>query len=173
MEIASESVQDKMGRLSNNKLIDIVKNYKRYNYDEEVKEGALQLLSDRGIQVDDLKLVNSDRDYEVSELEDIRKNYKNNALITIIVYFVTVFLNLVFFETENTFFIILPFILTLVYLVVYVKTYIYYHDFFKKTDGEAFGWIQQLSFFLIGIPLCFATFTFSLRVMRERIKEKY
>ena len=46
---------DILKRFDNDKLIDVVKNYKRYGYDDEIRDYAIRLLEERGWSVDDLK----------------------------------------------------------------------------------------------------------------------
>ena len=46
---------DILKRFDNDKLIDVVKNYKRYGYDDEIRDYAINLLEERGWSVEDLK----------------------------------------------------------------------------------------------------------------------
>ena len=46
---------DILKRFDNDKLIDVVKNYKRYGYDDEIRDYAINLLKERGWSVEDLK----------------------------------------------------------------------------------------------------------------------
>ena len=39
---------DILKRFDNDKLIDVVKNYKRYGYDDEIRDYAIRLLEERG-----------------------------------------------------------------------------------------------------------------------------
>ena len=40
--------------LDNSKLIDVVKNYKQYGYDEETRNSAISILEERGVSIQDL-----------------------------------------------------------------------------------------------------------------------
>lgn len=46
---------DILKRFDNDKLIDVVKNYKRYGYDDEIRDYAINLLKERGWSIEDLK----------------------------------------------------------------------------------------------------------------------
>lgn len=46
---------DILNKFDNDKLIDVVKNYKRYGYDDEIRDHAIKLLVERGWSVEDLK----------------------------------------------------------------------------------------------------------------------
>ena len=39
---------DILNKFDNDKLIDVVKNYKRYGYDDELRDYAINLLGERG-----------------------------------------------------------------------------------------------------------------------------
>ena len=39
---------DILNKFDNDKLIDVVKNYKRYGYDDEIRDHAIKLLVERG-----------------------------------------------------------------------------------------------------------------------------
>ena len=44
-------------RLDNDKLIDVVKNYKRYGYGAEIRDYAIKLLEERGWSIEERHLV--------------------------------------------------------------------------------------------------------------------
>lgn len=44
---------DILKRFDNDKLIDVVKNYKRYGYDDEIRDYAINLLEERGWSVEE------------------------------------------------------------------------------------------------------------------------
>ena len=46
---------DILKRFDNDKLIDVVKNYKRYGYDDEIRDYAINLLKERGWSVEDFE----------------------------------------------------------------------------------------------------------------------
>ena len=50
------NIFEKLNKYDNQKLTDIVKNYKQYNYDIEIRNTAIEILRERGISEEDLKL---------------------------------------------------------------------------------------------------------------------
>lgn len=46
---------DILNKFDNDKLIDVVKNYKRYGYDDELRDYAINLLGERGWNREDLQ----------------------------------------------------------------------------------------------------------------------
>ena len=72
-------------RLDNDKLIDVVKNYKRYGYDAEIRDYAIKLLEERGWSIEDLKTFGY---WENSNYEEALMQYKaycRNSLIAVCV----------------------------------------------------------------------------------------
>ncbi len=67
-------------RFDNDKLIDVVRNYKKYNYSEEVRNTAIGLLTERGYTLEELRLFgyldNKDYDEAEKEYNAFRRNSK-------------------------------------------------------------------------------------------------
>ena len=76
---------DILKRFDNDKLIDVVKNYKRYGYDVEIRDYAINLLEERGWSVEDLKTFGywENSDYEEALIQ--YKAYCRNSLIAVCV----------------------------------------------------------------------------------------
>ena len=81
---------DILKRFDNDKLIDVVKNYKRYGYDDEIRDYAIRLLEERGWSVDDLKTFGywENSDYEEALIQ--YKAYCRNSLIAVCVLVLSV-----------------------------------------------------------------------------------
>jgi hypothetical protein len=64
---------DILNKFDNDKLIDVVKNYKRYGYDDEIRDHAIKLLVERGWSVEDLKTFGywENSDYEEALIQYI------------------------------------------------------------------------------------------------------
>lgn len=67
-------------RLDNDKLIDIVKNYRQYEYDNDIRDTAIALLIERGWSIDELKMFghldNHNYDIALNEFNAYRRNVK-------------------------------------------------------------------------------------------------
>ena len=76
---------DILKRFDNDKLIDVVKNYKRYGYDDEIRDYAINLLKERGWSIEDLKTFGywKNSDYEEALIQ--YKAYCRNSLIAVCV----------------------------------------------------------------------------------------
>lgn len=60
---------DILNKFDNDKLIDVVKNYKRYGYDDELRDYAINLLGERGWNREDLQQFGylTNHDYDEAE----------------------------------------------------------------------------------------------------------
>lgn len=69
---------DILKRFDNDKLIDVVKNYKRYGYDDEIRDYAINLLKERGWSIEDLKTFGywKNSDYEEALIQYIIRKSK-------------------------------------------------------------------------------------------------
>lgn len=72
-----------LNKFDNDKLIDVVKNYKRYGYDDELRDYAINLLGERGWSRDDLQQFGYLTNYDYDEAEKQYKAYNRNSLIGI------------------------------------------------------------------------------------------
>lgn len=74
---------DILNRFDNDKLIDIIKNYKRYGYDDGLRDYAVDLLEERGWSREDLQQFGYLTNHDYDEAEKQYKAYKRNSLIGI------------------------------------------------------------------------------------------
>ena len=85
---------NKIKNLDNPKLIDVVKNYQRYNYPVEFRDEALKILRQRGIHENALKISGNLENIKYDEARNIyhKINLYNNLafiayILSMIVYF--------------------------------------------------------------------------------------
>lgn len=75
-------------RMDNDKLLDIVKNYRQYGYEEELRNEAISLLGERGWSEEELQMFghlhNYDYDTALSSYNSFRRNVKLGYAIAIV-----------------------------------------------------------------------------------------
>lgn len=74
---------DILNKFDNDKLIDIVKNYKRYGYNDALHNYVINLLEERGWSREDLQRFGYLTNNNYDEAEKQYKAYKRNSLIGI------------------------------------------------------------------------------------------
>ncbi|WP_313373509.1 hypothetical protein [Chishuiella sp.] len=84
---------NKLKNLQTKSLIDIVKNYKKYNYPIELKEEALRILDTRGISKESLQLSGNLSNYFYDEAMEEYKKYNFNSSLGFILFISSIILN--------------------------------------------------------------------------------
>ena len=88
-------MKEKIKNLTDKQLFDVVKNYKTYNYSEDVREYALSILQERGYSLDYLRnngyLSNVDRENAIMYF----LKYKTKSYISLFLYFSFPILNII------------------------------------------------------------------------------
>ena len=70
-----------LNKFDNDKLLDVVKNYKRYGYDDELREYAINLLGERGWSREELQQFGYLTNHDYDEAEKQYEAFKRNSLI--------------------------------------------------------------------------------------------
>ncbi len=166
-------MKTKLSKLSNDKLIDIVKHYRLYHYKREIKQVSIEILQERGMDTNMLTQFKSDREVMINQLEKSVKEFQYFGRLTLLFYFLSLFISYFILDTTVVTYMIIGFVCLLFYMVYYLLMYSRYYDFYKKLDGNAHGATRQIAFFLAGFPLCFLAFYYSLREMRKELLDRY
>ena len=75
---------DILNKFDNDKLIDIVKNYKRYGYNDALRNYVINLLGERGWSREDLQQFGYLTNNNYDEVQSIQKKFINRNLYTCI-----------------------------------------------------------------------------------------
>jgi len=93
---------EKLKKFDNEKLTYIVKNYKQYGYDTEIRPAAIDILTGRGINEEDLKLTGNYENVEFNSAKELLAKYSKNSKLAFFFYglfIITNILALVFLIT--------------------------------------------------------------------------
>jgi hypothetical protein len=66
---------DRLKNLDSDKLIDVVKNYRQYGYEEDLRTEAITILEERGISKEQLQLTGNFENKKYDNAEDLYKQY--------------------------------------------------------------------------------------------------
>lgn len=78
-------MEQRLKRLDNDKLIDVVKNHKRYGYDNETREAAIAVLKERGYTMEELEMFGFLENKDYNDAETHYNAYRRNSKIGIAV----------------------------------------------------------------------------------------
>lgn len=161
---------ERLKNLDDKKLIDIVKNYRQYGYDEDLRNTALSILRERGIDEEQLKLSGQFENYTYTSANLQFKAFRQNSKIAFTLYALTILCLLISIWTN---FELLPLLLFLAFFLGFIafliQSFSNQNSFFKLINEkhESQG---AFLYFILGMPFyVFMFFYFSQR-MKERMK---
>ncbi len=144
-------MRDNIDKLSDQKLFDIVKNYKAYNYPEELRNKAIDLLGKRGYSLDYLKnngyLNNVDRENALLHFTQ----YKRHSKIAGGLYIAYILCPIIAVITNISALYIALFILIIAYIVEVIAASKSIENCYRHIQGKECPFnISQ--FLTLGIP---------------------
>ena len=161
---------------SNKKLIDIIKNYRQYDFYDSYKNTSLQLLKLRGVSEEELRFGGNLVNENYENALRYKSAYDENSRIALLLYIVYVIfaisglvLNNNGFPTLGSILIIIGFIGVILFLIALIKTFIYQTNFDKLAGKNKISNISLL--ILLGIPLYFIYKLSFDKKMKEDLKQ--
>ncbi|AUP77532.1 LptF/LptG family permease [Flavivirga eckloniae] len=156
----------------NDKLIDILKNYKQYDYDASFKAMSLSILENRGVSKQELKISNNFSNQKYEEAVRLTSAFEEDSKLAFILYIIGAVLavpGLILknntFPTLGTTLVAIGIVFGVIYLIALVKSFNYQSNFYKLIDKRSIG--NVILFILIGLPLYFIYYL----LQRKKIKE--
>ncbi|MET3731753.1 hypothetical protein [Moheibacter stercoris] len=139
---------EKLKNLSNDKLLDVIKNYKRYNYPKTFQQESLRILNERGFSEDSIKLSGGHSNLRYEEAARIFNRFKWKGRIGIGLFFLSIF-----FYSNNDY--LLQIMVNVIFLLVVVLMLNDRKEFFRtikeeESDRSNLGYLIT---FLLSIPM--------------------
>ncbi len=161
---------------SNDKLIDVLKNYRQYQLNISYHNTALQILDSRGLSKQNLRfggnLVNEN--YETALR--YKNGYDENSKIAFVLYFISLFSGIVGAVLNNNgfpiigkFLAVIGAITTLLYLISFIKSFINQSNFYKILEGRIMS--NAIVLIILGVPLYFIFHFYFKNKLKEDIKQ--
>lgn len=170
---------EKFSSLSDQQLIDLVRNYQQYNYSEGERSLGVDILASRGVTEERLKILGAfeNKDYEAAK-EDY-ESLKKSSRLTFYFYIPYLLFGLALpiinnnLELEEWMFIgliVVTIIFTLLYFYHYIRTNIFLKNITDATKNEATNKLLVALLILLGIPLYFIVFFLVKNRLKQDIK---
>lgn len=167
---------ERLLKLDNDKLIDVVKNYRQYGYDDLLRETAINILADRGISKEQLQITGSFENKTYDYANDLFSSYLKNSKIAFLLYLVLFSSRILIQIIPNdsvglawTLLIatILSFILYFVYLIMSFMN----QNQFYKAIGQDYGTEGALLYLFLGMPFYMFMYFYFRNQMKDKMKE--
>ena len=167
---------EKLKKLDTNKLIDVVKNYRQYGYDENLRASAFSILEDRGITKEDLQLTGNleNRTYDLAD--DLYKSFSQNSKIAFILYGILLLTNILIpilsrdSDTLGLITLIINIGSLIFYFIFLIKSFLNQNQFYKAI-GKDYGTEGVLLYLFIGMPFYIIMYFYFRNQMKEKMKE--
>ena len=168
---------DKLIKLDNNKLIDIVKNYRQYGYDEIIRNTAITILYERGISTEDLKLSGNLENHTYNRAENLYDLFCQNSKNAFIAYGILLMNNLIFpiiidnySETIGIVYALLTWTTISLYFFFLIKSFLN-QDKFYKIINQNNGIEGVIVYLFLGLPFYIVMYFYFKKQMTEKMKE--
>jgi len=165
---------ERLQSLDNTKLIDAVKNYRQYGYDTALRNEAIQILKERGIDEEDLKLTGNFDNNQYDAAKDIlaaHSRYSKKAFasyVLLVVSNVSAQIIGTSSETEALLFFGMSILVLVLFLLFIGKAMLSYYSFYKTLDKDP-ETSDMLIYFFLGLPFYFGMYFYYRNRMREEM----
>lgn len=170
-----EEINDRLIKLDNSKLVDVVKNYKQYGYDESIRKSALHILKSRGIEEEDLKFTGNLNNYNYERAIEISMKYTKNSGIAFLLYVTTILTNIIISIIANSseilaWTLLILNILSFIFYFVFLLISAHNHVEFYKFIGKELGTGDLILYIVIGMPFYIIQYFYFKKQMMEEMK---
>lgn len=159
----------------NSKLIDVVKNYRQYGYEDILRDTAIKILKDRGVDIDLLEKKGDLHNSKFELAQEFYHSYLRNSLYAFICYLVSFFIPILVlalgasYENIGVVFIILRVIMVLAFFILFIRSLMNQSEFYKLIAKDVGAW-DVLIYIIIGMPFYIIFYFIYRRQMREEMK---
>lgn len=169
------NINSKLESFENGKLIDIVKNYKQYGYDNDLRNIAIGILEKRGINKEQLELSGNFENCSYKSAKEIHKLFSRNSKIAFILYGIVLITNILVSvfarnsELLESITLVINWISILLYFVFLIKSFMNQNEFYraigKKNDSSSI-----LIYAFLGLPFYIFTYFYFRNKMNDELK---
>ena len=167
-------IQSRLNKLDSDKLIQVVKNYQQYGYNEEVRNYALEILGTRGVTIQDLKLTGNFENHTFEVAKRLFSSFKLNSRIAFITYLLLVSSLLLDLQSyvssdfSSLFYIVAITLLLIIFSACLFRSFIVQSDFYKLVGDDYND--GALVYLLFGLPLYVIMYFVFTNQMSEKMK---
>jgi hypothetical protein len=167
---------EKLQRLDNSKLLDVVKNYRQYGYDEDLRMAALKLLEERGIPQSELEITGRLENRTYDDAEYLFNSFKQNskrAFTCYVIFILMIVLPPIATKGAAGGYLLITLAivaLLIAYIFFLIRAFINQNDFYKEL-GQEYGSEGAIVYLLLGLPLYFIMYFVFRNQMKEKLAE--
>lgn len=167
---------ERLKKLDDSKLIDVVKNYRQYGYDDELRATAILILNERGITKEELQLKgdfeNKTYDFAQELFSSFSKNSKTSFILYVIILLTNILAPIIISKSETLglFTWVLNWVSLLGYFIFLIKSFMNQNQFYKAINKD-YGTEGALLYLFLGMPFYIFMYFYFRNQMKEKMKE--
>jgi len=174
--------REKFTALSDPQLMDVVKNYRQYNYSDGERSLAIGILSDRGITERRLKVLGVFENKKYNRAQEAYERFKKNSRKAILYYLPVLIFSVLLPVLRNNLEMSTEVIWTLLGLLVFdaicfclffyyfIRSFFNYQSLHEALD-QKLDVAGVIAFILIGLPGYFLIYLYTLRNAKEKMNQ--
>lgn len=166
---------EKLKKLDNNKLIDVVKNYKQYGYDEDLRNNAIVILGERGISIEQLKLTGNFENKTYEYAKSVYDSFDKSSKLAFVFYGLLIVLKLTipfipsYLNVLISILVVTTWVLLILYFVFLIKSFFDQHEFFKLIGKDYIAGGAMVYLFL-GAAIYIVMYFYFKKQMNDEMK---
>tara|TARA_R110001583_G_scaffold60567_2_gene179810 strand:+ start:1008 stop:1532 length:525 start_codon:yes stop_codon:yes gene_type:complete len=167
---------ERLKNLDNKKLIDVVKNYRQYGYDENLRASAISILDARGITKEQLELTGNFDNKAYDYANQLYNSFSKNSKIAFILFLIILSTNIVIpilavnSETLSILVLIANWVVLFGYFIFLIKSFLDQNRFYK-TINQDYATEGALMYLFLGMPFYIIMYFYFKKQMKEKIRE--
>ncbi|MEZ4790305.1 MAG: hypothetical protein R2811_09840 [Flavobacteriales bacterium] len=168
--------RERLQKLDKDKLIDVVKNYRQYGYDEQIRQSAIDILAERGITKEHLQITGGFENRTYDYAKDLFDSFLRNSLIAFVMFLILftsrVAIRIVPVESAGVAvtLLIVTVLALILYFIFLIMSFMNQNQFYKAI-GQDYGTEGALLYLFLGMPLYMFMYFYFRNQMKEKMKE--
>ncbi|CAA0170550.1 conserved membrane hypothetical protein [Tenacibaculum maritimum] len=167
---------ERLNKLEDSKLIDVVKNYRQYGYDDELRATAISILNDRGITKEQLQLTGDFDNKTYDYAQELYNSFGKNSKIAFILYGVLLLTNILVpiiasdSESLGLFTLVLNWGALIGYFIFLIKSFMNQSQFYNAINKD-YGTEGALLYLFLGMPFYVFMYFYFRNQMKDKMNE--
>ncbi|MEO9511729.1 MAG: hypothetical protein ABJN84_18200 [Flavobacteriaceae bacterium] len=168
------NISERLNSLEDHKLMDVVKNYRQYGYSNEIRNEALSILENRGVDEFDLRLKGSLQNSTYDQAIGYYHDFERNSKIAFGLYLYMIFGNVLVtvllpdWESIDLILSIVSIAVLIGYLLFILLSFVNQSNFYRAIE-KTYGAEGALVYFLVGMPFYIFMYFYFRKQMKEQL----
>ncbi len=167
---------ERLLKLDDNKLIDVVKNYRQHGYSEDLRESAIEILTQRGISIEQLHFAGNLENHTFEHAKHLYESFLRNSKITFVMCLILFVSRVAILNLKNvsiglaSTILVLSILSFVLYCIFLIRSFMIQNQFYRSI-GQEYGAEGALLYFLLGMPFYIFMYFHFRNQMKNKMNE--